>query len=596
MRLRLSRLLIGLSLLVLLGCLASAQAPQAREALARCAGGERSPCDGTPSNGLTVAPSTNSIQVGATVQLTISGGGTAKWTTSSAAIATVNGSGLVTGVGVGVATITAVRGNRTGTASVTVTTAVPVDCVVSDWSDWLRVGGSESSWSACVDGSQSRTYQEQRTRSVITPASGGGAACPSPLSESRTLSESQSCESGGGGDTITATSCSSSAVQSALDSSSTGDTVIIPNGSCTWTSGVTTSGKGIVLRGQSSGGVTITNNVTTAPAVSITESTLSHVDVSQLSVIGNDSEYAAIEVFAAVGGQAVLLHDNTFTTSRAIRIHGHRGVVYANTVNQTANRNLGFVQCTAGSSPTSWTEPSTMGAADLTGQSNLYVEDNTISYGTAQTIDAAGDCRIVVRYNTFNYSVISSHGPDTEPYGLRHMEIYNNTFVWVNHGDCDGSQTVNLVYWIFWRGGTGVITDNTGLTDMSSCAWGNKPALTMTVMNLQRNAGPDPCWGQGTSGGARYYAPRQVGLGYVTGTGLDGLGRSTDDFTYVGDPEPLYIWNETFTPSLADYGGSECTSPDTTTNYITSPRNYVMGTPKPGYVKYSYPHPLRAGS
>lgn len=47
---------------------------------------------------------------------------------------------------------------------------VPVDCVVSDWGNW----------SACVGGTQSRT------RTVITPSVGGGAACPS-------LTESRSC-------------------------------------------------------------------------------------------------------------------------------------------------------------------------------------------------------------------------------------------------------------------------------------------------------------------------------------------------------------------------------------------------------------------
>jgi hypothetical protein len=46
----------------------------------------------------------------------------------------------------------------------------PVNCVVSDWSDW----------SECVEGSQTRT------RTVITPASNGGTACP-------VLTESRSC-------------------------------------------------------------------------------------------------------------------------------------------------------------------------------------------------------------------------------------------------------------------------------------------------------------------------------------------------------------------------------------------------------------------
>ena len=56
---------------------------------------------------------------------------------------------------------------------VSVTIPSPVNCVVSAW----------SAWSDCVNGSQSRT------RTVITPASNGGTACP-------ILNETQSCTVG----------------------------------------------------------------------------------------------------------------------------------------------------------------------------------------------------------------------------------------------------------------------------------------------------------------------------------------------------------------------------------------------------------------
>ena len=52
----------------------------------------------------------------------------------------------------------------------------------------------------------------------------------------------------------TASSCATSAVQAAINSAVGGDTVIIPAGSCTWTSGVTISGKGITLTGQGAAG------------------------------------------------------------------------------------------------------------------------------------------------------------------------------------------------------------------------------------------------------------------------------------------------------------------------------------------------------
>jgi hypothetical protein len=91
-----------------------------------------------------------------------------------------------------------------------------------------------------------------------------------------------------------------------------------------------------------------------------------------------------------------------------------------------------------------------------------------------------------------------------------------------------------------------------------------------------------------------------VGFGYVTGNGADGLGRKFDSVTYVGDLEPFYIWNQTFTPIVSDFGsqqGSCSGAPvgfDTSSNYLVQGRDYFVGTPKPGYTKYTFPHPLRS--
>src|ERR1043166_577146 len=52
--------------------------------------------------------------------------------------------------------------------------------------------------------------------------------------------------------TINAATCSTADVQSAITSATTGDTVIIPAGTCTWTSGVTLN-KGITVRGAGAG-------------------------------------------------------------------------------------------------------------------------------------------------------------------------------------------------------------------------------------------------------------------------------------------------------------------------------------------------------
>jgi hypothetical protein len=404
-----------------------------------------------------------------------------------------------------------------------------------------------------------------------------------------------------------AASCASTDVQAAINSAASGDTVVIPDGGCTWTSGVSISGKGIVLQGQSTAGVVITNNVTAGQAFFIKEDATKHTQIDHLTIVGNSSAVAIVvdahDTPDDLNGKAVLLHDLVFSDSTAIRMNTNKGVIHS----ITANNHKGIqeiVQCKPEQVYNSWRAPSTMGAADTTGESNVYIEDSTFTLSLHQAIDWDDNCRIVIRHNTFDNSSITSHGADTSNFGSRHFEIYDNNFIFTNYGDCNGLQTANLAYFIFIRGATGVITDNTGLANMVSCAWGSKPALNLTVMDLQRNTGPNPCWGLGTTGGAHYPAPRQVGHGYVTGTGHDGTGRTNDLWTYVGDVEPLYIWNPAVTPAISDYNpgaADSCagapTNYDVSTNYLVAGRDYFSdGTAKPGYTKFTYPHPLRSGT
>jgi hypothetical protein len=189
--------------------------------------------------------------------------------------------------------------------------------------------------------------------------------------------------------------------------------------------------------------------------------------------------------------------------------------------------------------------------------------------------------------------MMGTHGADTSPFGQRYFELYDN--VGIFQANTDGT-TFNMNNWGYIRGGTGIIYNNT-MPPLQSQDYGSKDDFDLTVQNLQRNEGPDPCWGAG------YHAPRQVGFGYVTGKGTDGKGRSRDANAYVGDLEPVYIWGNSRAPlntGTPDYGlgnSDSCTgSTATDATYIVSGRDWYPNTAKPSYTPYTYPHPLTAGS
>ncbi|MEO7084853.1 MAG: Ig-like domain-containing protein [Gemmatimonadaceae bacterium] len=82
----------------------------------------------TGSSGLTITPSTATVRVGATVQLSVSGGtaqaSSVEWSSSQSTVAAISPSGLVTGIAAGTASIVGRLATDTtvsGSATITVT-------------------------------------------------------------------------------------------------------------------------------------------------------------------------------------------------------------------------------------------------------------------------------------------------------------------------------------------------------------------------------------------------------------------------------------------------------------------------------------------
>jgi hypothetical protein len=375
------------------------------------------------------------------------------------------------------------------------------------------------------------------------------------------------------GSTVTAASCSRADVRAAIISASDGDTVVVPAGTCSWTGGVSFN-KGIHLTGVGVGAVTLIHDAGTSYLLEVTEHATHLTEISRLRFVeGSGTADAHLAVYP--GGRPVLVHDNYFETNngllRSIRWMPNRGVIWNNEFysNQQDDGAIVFVDDT---NVASWSTASTMGMDDPDGESNVYVEDNLFREIFLGALDPDSNSRVVIRHNTFDNAAMASHGADTSLHGTRHWEIYDNDFIFTDHGDCDGSLTLNLNWFFYARGGTGVITDNI-LPDISSCAWGDKTEIYMTVQNIRRNSGPYPCW-------TTYPAPHQIGQSH------DGVGPVT---------EPVHIWNNPGggVHGIGDYEPDECGNGQTAVDYIQEGRDYVLG-PKPAYTKFPYPHPLRA--
>jgi len=236
----------------------------------------------------------------------------------------------------------------------------------------------------------------------------------------------------------------------------------------------------------------------------------------------------------------------------------------------------------------SWSTNSTMGMDDVDGAANFYIEDCDF-HAHNQVCDADDNARVVIRHCIWDNSQFANHGADTSAIGVRHIELYDNELIFdVFPGDC--ATEIPLQHAVWLRGGTAVITDNVFPRITSGCAK-TKANIMFSVLNTRRKSGPYCCW-------TTYPAPHQVGQGYGPGAvfhAFTGCGsyRKADYYIYS---EPAYIWNNTGSGgNLVSLNGDPdaCGNNQQVADYIQEGRDYKL-EPKPGYVKYTYPHPLRS--
>lgn len=303
--------------------------------------------------------------------------------------------------------------------------------------------------------------------------------------------------------TVYTTDGSQSDVQAAINHASTGDTIAIPAGTFTWgTDGKSVSiHKAVTLTGAGQGATTI-NVASSAPTwgngtifLSATGAVVSSIKVVQPGS-GPTTAFSGV----SAGGWRITEVDYVSKPNVGYFLYAstHGLIDNCTILGGAGNDELIFVRGPANS----WQTPSSLGTSDA-----VYIEDCTFS-GPGYVCDANSNARVVVRFCTITGDMkIDGHGmaSNTPPRGVRHMEIYNNTWRPVK----------TLLTAIEVRGGSGMIFNN-------HTTWG---ALFLHEYGC-------------TAKWANFSSQYQTPIDYPI---IDQIGVGADPRT--GGSEPVYLWN-----------------------------------------------------
>ncbi len=359
---------------------------------------------------------------------------------------------------------------------------------------------------------------------------------------------------------ISAASCSRADVATALASASPGDTVQVPAGTCSWTGGISYSGIQLVGAGSST-----TGTVITAGQVNMNKHASSYTKLSGFRFSGTDSH---LVVGGSPSAKPYIIDNNYFradVSGRAVHLSANGGLIHHNewtAVNWT-NQDVVTIQTSE-----DWSQAPTFGADDINGERNIYFENNTFTNIAETMPDGDVGSRLVIRYNTFVDSSIVFHGgapADSSPNGgTRHFEVYGNVFNRV-------SNSVPINKWIWVRGGTGVIANNS-MKRADSPDGSSYPNKTEIRLSLACPSSYPVQYQVGQSSKTLQNPPTRPLLIF----GNTGAGSTDANFISVNS---------------SDTAGGSCASSG---SYIQSGRDYVLNNTW-GWKPYTYPHPLAIG-
>src|SRR5437667_3958067 len=253
-----------------------------------------------------------------------------------------------------------------------------------------------------------------------------------------------------GATTWNAANTSAASVQSAINSASDGDTVIVPSGASTWSTQVSCS-KSIDIIGAGVGQTIITSSLAGKPILTLGAGS-NHLSLSGFTFVDSSSGY--VFGIVAITGSNWRVHHCKFDAlvGSGLMCWTDKGLVDHCTFTDISNGTGIFM---SGNSAANWSNAAIFGTADF-----VYIEDCTFNFpvniAANGAIDAINSAKYVFRHNTVSNVTVGHHGLDSGNYRSTYAyEVYNNTI----------TTTVHRLL-LQTRGGTGVYYNNT-CTDSS---------------------------------------------------------------------------------------------------------------------------------
>jgi len=380
--------------------------------------------------------------------------------------------------------------------------------------------------------------------------------------------------------TIHANSASYADVSAAVFSASAGDTVMIPTGNVTWSSGITIN-KALTLQGSGYDS-TIINCTGTTTLVNIAPSSDVPVRVREIQFKFSSN---------APGGHAIYIsgkRNGTFPLTKVRIDHnkfekGSRSVFATGWVEGVIDNNE-FLNCNIaigiqGDGPYAWSRPIEAGTAKA-----LFIEDNTFIQNDNpgrelnEVFYHQEGARTVIRYNTidastypYQFAPFDTHGnQDLLKNGFRGqpiIEVHNNTWI--------GTKSYRILY---IRGGSNIIYNNTfTMTGSASC-------IALTEEEGWQTAFFSPLR-------SAWSAWDQVNNSFFWNNKLNG--NTVNPFlSHTSDDTFIQLNRDYFDHAPESSGGYESWSGDAGSSALIW--NASGANAYYPYAPYTYPHPLRA--